>query len=76
MFTRVYSLLSDDLWKSDQRTTNPVESMSSLDALLENSYADDRAYATKLAASAKKCDSNTDLYVDFAINMNIAITKD
>eukprot|EP00112_Aurelia_sp_Birch-Aquarium-sp1_P003871 Seg1437.4 transcript_id=Seg1437.4/GoldUCD/mRNA.D3Y31 product="ATP-dependent helicase SGS1" protein_id=Seg1437.4/GoldUCD/D3Y31 len=62
MFTRAYSLLSDDLWKSGPRTTNPVESMNresihqkgcSLRALLENIYSEDRTYAARLAASAQ-----------------------
>ena len=59
MFTKAYTKLSNTQWKNGPKTTNPVESInrqsvnekgSSLYALLENIYTEDRAHAARLAA--------------------------
>ena len=59
MSTKAYTKLSNTQWKNGPKTTNPVESInrqsvnekgSSLYALLENIYTEDRAHAARLAA--------------------------
>ena len=60
MFTRAYKEMADKDWDEGPKTTNPVEALnrqsfkegsSTLHALLENIYLEDRVQAVKIAAS-------------------------
>ena len=62
MFTKAYTLLSEETWEKGPNTNNPVESINkqsipekgnSLEPLLENIYREDRVHAAKVVAAGK-----------------------
>ena len=62
MFTKAYTLLSEETWEKAPSTNNPVESINkqsipekgnSLEPLLENIYREDRVQAAKVVAAGK-----------------------
>ena len=62
MFTKAYTLLSEETWEKAPNTNNPVESINkqsipekgnSLEPLLENIYREDRVQAAKVVAAGK-----------------------
>ena len=62
MFTKAYTLLSEETWEKAPNTNNPVESINkqsipekgnSLELLLENIYREDRVQAAKVVAAGK-----------------------
>ena len=61
MFTKAYTLLSEDTWEQAPNTNNPVESINrqsipergnSLEPLLENIYREDRVHAAKVIGAS------------------------
>lgn len=61
MFTKAYTLLSEETWEKGPNTNNPVESVNkqsipdkgnSLEPLLENIYREDRVQAAKVVGAS------------------------
>jgi len=62
MFTKAYTLLSEETWEKAPNTNNPVEGINkqsipekgnSLEPLLENIYPEERVQAAKVVAAGK-----------------------